>query len=207
MKKFEIPISDAIADVFFAPIRCKKDVICLLMNTIKYVQSSISITGPIQNTLTIIIDDMNRFIYKSEHKIFSIRSPFHVKKEQDQLLFYTNHIADIDSVISSRILAFVKDERFNSPNYIEFIEPLEELFDDPDRIWAFVHELMLFEDGYLRHDHDPINEKGRFHPLSHIDFCYTTASTFKIGTYHKPCSNYFGQLLDNKCEAKFLERV
>lgn len=206
MKSFTIPISDTHIDMFFSPVRSKKDVICLLMNTIKYVHSSIKISHSKNSSLRIIIDDMNRFVFKSENKIFSIRSPFHIREEQGQLFFYTNNIADVDSVVSSRILTFVNDDRFYSPNYLDFIEPLEELFENPDRIWAFVHELMIFEDGYLRHDHDPNNEKGRFHPLSHLDFCYTAASTFKIGTYHQPCIDYLVQLLDNKCEAKYLER-
>ncbi|OZS41385.1 hypothetical protein [Photobacterium sanguinicancri] len=207
MKSFSIPIPDAHLDLFFAPIRSKKDVIKLLMNTVKYVHSNVKITGEVKNFLKIIVDDMNRFIYESEDKIFSIRSPFHIKNEQGRLLFYTNNIADIDNVISSRILTFLNDERFESPNSLEFLEPLEELFEDPDRIWAFVHELMLFEDGYLRYDHDIENEDGRLHPISHLDVCYTTASTFKVGTYHQPCINYFVQLLDNKHEAKYLEKI
>ncbi|MGF1688710.1 hypothetical protein L4C36_18830 [Photobacterium japonica] len=207
MKSFTIPIAEAHVDLFFAPIRCKKDIIRLLMHTVKYVHSHIKINGEVKSNLKIIIDDMNRFIYESEDKIFSIRSPFHVREEQDKLIFYTNNIADVDNVISSRILTFLNDERFDSPNCLEFLEPLEELFENVDRIWAFVHELMLFEDGYLRYDYDPTNEDGRLHPLSHLDVCYTTASTFKVGTYHTPCVHYFEQLLDNKYEAKYLEKA
>ncbi|HAS6076777.1 TPA: hypothetical protein I7141_12880 [Vibrio vulnificus] len=206
MKEFTVPIADAHLDLFFSPIRRKEDIIRLLMNTIKYAHSNIEISGEIKSKFKIIIDDMNRIVYESEGKIFSIRSPFYVKSEQNRLHFYTKNIPDIDNVISSRILSFINDDRFNSPNSLEFIEPLEELFEDPDRIWAFVHELMLFEDGYLRFDYDPENENGRLHPLSHLDICYTTASTYKIGTYNPPCANYLVQLLNGNENAKYLEK-
>lgn len=177
------------------------------MHTIKYVDSYLDIKGTRENFLVINVDDMNRFIYKSENKIFSIRSPFYVKEDKNRLIFYTNHIEEIDSYISSKILTLINDTHFDSPNSLDFIGLLEDIFGDSDNIWAFVRELLLFEDGYLRYDHDPDNEKERFHPLSHLDICYSTASTFKIGTYHKPCFDYFIQLLDNKLEAKYLEKI
>lgn len=207
MKNYLIPISDEHVDIFFTPLREKKDIIRLLMTTIKYIISYVKIPGEYSNTIQIVIDDMNRFIYTSENKIFSIRSPFNIKKDDDKLIFYTKNISEIDHFISSRIIELSNDERFHSPNWGEFIELLDELFIDANRIWPFIHELMLFEEGYLRYDHDPEHENGRMHPLYHLDIYYTTASTFKIGTYHKPCSSYLSELLNNKVESKYLEKT
>ncbi|MEX6318744.1 MULTISPECIES: hypothetical protein [Providencia] len=206
MKKYSIPISNENIDMFFKPLRKKTDIIILLMNTIKYVISYVNVSTRTNSSIDIIIDDMNRFIYKSENKIFSIRSPFSIREDEGKLIFYSKNIPEITSTISSKIIAFSNDYRFNSSSWGGFIELLDELFTDADSVWLLIQELMLFEDGYLRYDHDPEHESGRIHPLYHLDIYYTTASTFKIGTYHKPCPFYFTELLNNNIEAKFLEK-
>lgn len=206
MKKYSIPISDENIDIFFKPLRRKTDIIILLMNTIKYAISYVDVSTRTNSSIDIIIDDMNRFIYKSENKIFSIRSPFSIREDAGKLIFYSKNISEMTSTISSKIIAFSNDNRFNSPSWGGFIELLDELFIDADNIWSFIQELMQFEDGYLRYDHDPDHESGRIHPLYHLDIYYTTASTFKIGTYHKPCPYYFTELLNNNVESKYLER-
>ncbi|WP_122080946.1 hypothetical protein [Vibrio coralliirubri] len=207
MKHFKLPIDNDFKDIFFDIIRSKKDVVALLMNTIKYATTDVKVEGEVDCYLHIIVDDMNRFVYESKDKIFSIRSPFRVIQNNGELVFYTQHIAQIDSITSSNVLSLLSDDRFESPNSLDFLCLLEETFEtEVDHIWAFIIELISFEDGYLRYDYDPDNEDGRLHPLSHLDICYTTASTYKIGTYKRPCVEFFTQLLNNKKESLFLEK-
>ncbi|EPO0042217.1 hypothetical protein ACUFBV_003978 [Vibrio harveyi] len=206
MKEFKIPIDSAYYDTFFCAIRNKKDVIKLLMNTVKYVQTDAKVEGDDISYLHIIIDDMNRFIYESEDKVFSIRSPFNINVADGAINFYTKNISKVDSRLSSQIISLLSDENFDSPNSLDFTYLLEETFGEADEVWAFVMELLSFEDGYLRFDHDPKNEDKRKHPLNHLDICYTTASTYKIGTYNKPCAKYMTSLLSNKVDSMYLER-
>ncbi|WP_318511768.1 hypothetical protein [Photobacterium leiognathi] len=207
MKHYKMPIDSDYYNMFFGAIRSKKDVIALLMNTIKYATTNFRVTGEHIYFLHIIVDDMNRFIYESENKVFSVRSPFRVMESQNELTFYTPYIASIDSVITSNVLSMLNDEKFDSPNSFDFLGLIEESFDqDIDEVWPLIIELMSFEDGYLRFDYDPDNANGKLHPLSHLDICYTTASTYKIGTHRKPCVNYLTSLLNNKNEALYLER-
>ncbi|EKK9992471.1 TPA: hypothetical protein ACMDQ8_003153 [Vibrio parahaemolyticus] len=176
------------------------------MNTIKYVTTPLRVESGAVSFIHIIVDDMNRFIYQSDDKVFSIRSPFNVMEKDGELSFYTPHIAEINSAVSSRVIALLSDDRFDSPNSLDFLEAIEEAFcSDVDETWAFILDLMSFEDGYLRFDHDPDNEDGRLHPLTHLDICYTTASTYKIGTYLKPCVHYLTKLLQVNDESLYLE--
>ncbi|EJG1681164.1 TPA: hypothetical protein O4G41_003814 [Vibrio alginolyticus] len=207
MKHYKIPIDSDHYEIFFGAIRSKKDVIKLLMNTVKYATTELRVTGEHKYYLHIIVDDMNRFIYESENKIFSVRSPFRVMGNENELTFYTAYIANIDNAITSNVLSMLNDEKFDSPNSFDFLGLIEESFElDIDDVWPFIIDLISFEDGYLRYDYDPENEKDRLHPLSHLDICYTTASTYKIGTYKKPCVNYLTSLLNNKVDALYLER-
>lgn len=206
-KRYFIPIDQNQVDLFFSPIRSKVDVVKLLMHTVKYVKSRVYVDRREGLSLTLVVDDMNRFIYESEDKIFSIRSPFSFRLEGREFLFYNKYIGDLDSAMTSKVLSCLNDDRFGSSSFFDFVGLLEENFFELDSIWSFIHDLMIFEDGYIRFDHDAENEDGRMHPLFHLDVCYTTASTFKIGTYHKPCVIYFEQLLNNKIGAKYLEKL
>ncbi|ENO8973964.1 hypothetical protein ACCF52_001530 [Vibrio parahaemolyticus] len=208
MKSYEIPIGDEYLDLFFSPIRSKKNIIKLLMNTIKYVNNSFALRGERNGFIHIIVDDMNRLIFASADKVFSIRSPFYVRQKDGQISFYTDDIAFIDSSITSKVLSAINDDRFDSPNSLDFLYLLEEVFGEGevDTFWSLMMKLMTFEDGYLRFDHDPEHEDGRMHPLTHLDICYSTASTYKIGTYREPCPIFLTDLLNTKTESIYIER-
>ncbi|ELS8947692.1 hypothetical protein R6G67_001839 [Vibrio fluvialis] len=207
-KDIVLPIDERYVDLFFAPVRSKKDIISLLMNTVKYITTEFKVDNGSSSFLHIVIDDMNRFIYESENKVFSIRSPFNMTMgDEGELVFYTSDIPIVDSAITSKTLLLVADEKFDSPDSMDFISLLEEVFEeDFEQYWLFVKNLLTFEDGYVRFDHDPDHVDGRLHPLTHLDICYTTASTYKIGTYRMPCVQYLRELLNTKTESLYLER-
>lgn len=208
MKEYVIPISSGFENDFFFIIRDKNDIIKLLMNTLKYVNSHVEIHGQVDSWLIIKVDDMNRFIYVSPDKIFSIRSPFYVKEVERGLLFYTKMIPDINSTMTSCVLAFIEANNKTHNCIYAFTDMYDESFEGyEEQAWPLIYQLMTFEDGYLRYDHDPTRENARLHPINHLDIYYTNACTFKIGTYHKPDKNYFIQLLNNKAESKYLEKI
>lgn len=206
MKLYKIPLLASSVDIFFKPIRNKKDIIKLLMNTVKYIGTEINIGERTGDYIFISIDDMNRFIYQSDNKVFSIRSPFLVKQEESSLKFYTKNVEDIDNYLTSQVLSLINHDKFDTPSFFEFGEIIEEYFENPDKIWSFIMELISYEDGYLRFDNDPDHADERMHPLNHLDVCYSNASTFKVGTYNKPCVNYMFELLNNNIESKYLEK-
>lgn len=207
-KDWMLPIDERYLSLFFKPIRDKKDIIYLLMNTIKYVTTELRVDSESDCYIHIVVDDMNRFIYQSKDKVFSVRSPFNVSMgPEGELFFYSSHVPVMDGPLTSKILLLLNDEKFESPNSLDFLSLLEEVFEEEaDRHWALVRELLSFEDGYLRFDHDRENENGKMHPLTHLDICYSTASTYKIGTYRTPCAKYLKDLLNTKTNAFFLEK-
>lgn len=205
MKNITIPIDPAYAPMFFKPIRSKSDVIVLLMTTIKYVITPAEVSAGSEAKLHIIVDDMNRFVYESKSKIFSIRSPFNVNQDKEGLSFVSANGGVIDSSISSKIIKIVNSDEYTYKTSLDLISIVEDEFYNPDQMWALLMELMSFEDGYLRFDDDDKNKNGRLHPKSHLDIYYTTASTFKIGTHFDPCVRYFIEMLNNKVDSKYLE--
>ena len=208
MKKYTIPVANELKDNFFFPIRNRKDIIKLLMNTIKYVNSDIQLIGGTDCYIYFVIDNMNRIFYRCKDKVFSIRSPFFITKEEMSLRFSSNKIDYVSSSISSEIISLINDECFDVAGYYELGEIIESSFADADieSIWPFIFELLTYEDGYLRFDYDPDNANGRLHPLNHLDVFYSNTSTFKLGTYHGPCVDYLFDLISQDSESKFLEK-
>ena len=63
---------------------------------------------------------------------------------------------------------------------------------------------MLFEEGYIRYDHDEINENGLLHPLFHYDIFYSSNTTFKIGLKTSINCDHFIDLLQVESNCHFL---
>ena len=219
MKDKMIPLINSAKNIFLVPVRSKKDIIVLWMNTIKYIKSTITINRDDwdgKSYIRCVIDDMNRFIYLCPEKIFSVRSPFMFKDSGTmEIDFYTKAVFDIDQHVTSKVISFIRDNHIDATSPYSLLDSFEENFDDisqdstpekPYDIWLFILDLMMCEDGYIRYDHDQQQENGRRHPLYHFDIGYETASTYKIGSYRSPCPNYLFELLNNKYDSKYLEK-
>ena len=85
--------------------------------------------------------------------------------------FSTNSIQSVDSKITSDVISVLSaSEKFDSSNGLEFIEPVVDIEDSEPAFWPFLLGLLMYEDGYIRYDHDPKHENDDLHPLNHYDF-------------------------------------
>lgn len=80
-----------------------------------------------------------------------------------------------------------------------------------ENIWEFIKDILIYEDAYIRYDHDEENfniykEKGeeKKHPLHHLDIFYSTGSTFKLGLKDKINIEKFLYLLKVDEDSLFL---
>ena len=63
----------------------------------------------------------------------------------------------------------------------------------------------MIEPAYIRYDYDPDNEKGKLHPLYHLDLHYSQYSTFKIGLFDKIAGDFFEDIHNVKTDCIFIE--
>ena len=208
-KSYEFLLDEFQVGVFFSSIRSKKEVIALLMRSLKliaaYEQPDREI---VKGKMTLSVEKMSRLFFFSETKYFSINFPFFVDDSSDKLIFYSNHIDDIDSAITSDVLSVISNEAsLMSDSLYDFLEPISTITTYKDEFWSFFRELILFEDGYIRFDHDN-NEKRVHktkHPINHYDICYSSNATFKVGLKNKINHDKFMDLVNINTDCHFIE--
>ncbi len=184
-KQFDLDIDEYQAATYLSAIRSKRDIVVLWMETIKNFLAGQPAEGPrVSACLTIRVDKMSRLFCTSEggKKIFSVGFPFSVSFGNDQYRFLSREGVEIDSRISSSIIALIdSSEIFGVQDFCSFIDPILEMSEYDPQLWTLMRELMIAEDGYIRYDRDEIREDGHRHPLHHLDVYYSSASTFKVG--------------------------
>lgn len=197
MKKLELCIKRNLFNNFKS-IRSKKDIILLLLESIKNLMlyrdnivdfSDVDIITDDEMRIVIYIDKMKRIFYCTKNKVQSLSFPFNVNKDNDIKFYYKNIEIDF-KLISTLIRIFSTDKMDNSLTLIDSLLNDYEYSNSTKEYQNLLEELLLslsiFEDGYLRFDFDDIeNEDYEMHPLNHIDFYYTNSNTFKLGITNK----------------------
>jgi hypothetical protein len=207
VKKYTFQIDEHQAQWAFSSIRAKRDVINLLMRSIKMMslQKNVPIGTPAA-TVVLTVSKMSRLFLISPKKIFSINFPFSVQEEAGVLRFRSSAHRNIDSKATSDVLALLANkELFNSFEVLHFAEPISDACVADEHIWGLFRELLLFEDGYIRYDYDQKQANGKLHPLHHLDVFYSNSSTFKLGLHSAIGSSDLEDLLDIGTDCRFIQ--
>jgi hypothetical protein len=183
MKRYTYKIANWNHDDILSPIRSKKDSIRLLMKSVKLMIANNEVSdNAVAGTMVLVVSKMSRLFYFIEGKFFSIAFPFLVSDSGGELTYYTKHMIDIDSRVTSAVLSIIgSSETFDSICISEFADPIVGLAIYDCGFWPFLRELLMHEDGYLRYDYDKKRENGRIHPLHHLDIFYSSGGSFKLG--------------------------
>lgn len=214
MKKLEFELSELLYDKAMVPIREKGDLLKLLAYTIKFLVSHPTQTRTsADKKLIIYVDKMSRLVFCVENKVFSFQFPFYVRinSEDNSLSILFKDYFEFDSITSSLLLAILDtDDIFNwsLENINEKI--LQEIIEnewedvDVDAVCELVKQLMLFEPGYLRYDHDIEHLNSAIHPEYHIDFFFSSNNTMKLGLKNSIEIEWFIDMLNILTKCKYI---
>lgn len=208
MKRSSYGLDQRQVDLLFSPIREKVDVIRLVMNIVKIMLINDDLpANRCRGELVLHVSSMSRVFLFTDKKFFSLNFPFKVYTDEKVLKFSSVYCDDVDNKVTSDILAiFNGQDRGRGEDIYAFAEAVLETEDSSGDFWGLVREMMLFEDGYLRYDHDPVRANGRHHPLHHLDICYSSATTYKLGLNAALKEAAFEDLLNLETECRFLDR-
>lgn len=142
--------------------------------------------------IVIFVDKMSRLFMGKGDKIHSIQYPFLLKEKEGFLisLFQGRTIDNQTIAILSTIIRNKENFMTSIENMLDsFMDTMNEfeILDDnyAQFCWNLLLYLLSFETGYLRYDHDEDNDNDQhdpvLHPVDHIDFFYSSNSTFKLG--------------------------
>ena len=98
---------------------------------------------------------------------------------------------------------------------LDFIAPICEFEENCNEFfWAFLRELLLMEDGYIRYDFDSehfseYKKRGEDHkhPENHYDLFYSTQATFKLGLENKIKDTELIDLLNINTNCKYIKNL
>ena len=162
MKKYVFQLDRYQAGWAFLPIRSKKDLLELLVKSIKIMLTPLEVPPEYRaGEMTLLIQKMSRLIFRSENKMFSVAFPFLCTEQDGQLLFHSHEHPSIDSKTTSDILSIL-----NAPNLLttsdvlSFADPICTACDIDSHIWNLFREMLLTEGGYVRYDDDVAREDG-----------------------------------------------
>lgn len=211
-KVLTLHIGKLLYDQVCKHIRKKEDIVILLLETMRlFLLGDIIPSESSKGLVVIKKGKMSRIFYEIEGKCFSFHFPFNVEvMENEEFRFYESNLGlELDNkLISILIDIFNKDiigqncldEIYFELGYIEGVS-------DVDSIWILVKQLISFESGYLRFDHDPEHQNGHVHPLNHFDICFSSGGTFKVGLNEKIKLGDFCDILDSSTDCYYLVKV
>lgn len=203
-------MGDFLEEKTLKPIRSKREIILLLLETLKLFEnpedSIINETGKIY----IHIDKMSRIFYITKEKYFSFLFPFSVDVQDGRYRFYDSLTEyELNDKIISLLICIFKQSGVlecsleKAMDYI--IESAEEYeFKDIDSIWRILFKLWYMEDGYIRYDYDPEHQKADIHPLHHLDINYSSGATYKLGLRTHIQMEDFKNILDTKTDCLYV---
>lgn len=148
--------------------------------------------------------------YLPNHKKIVIMSfPFSISSEFESIFlkYKDKDIGAREISMIKSVLKYMYDETKNLTLYDSIIEVLHDMELNAEEeivLNDIVVELLSFSEGYIRYDYDPENERGKIHPLYHLDIFFSNQSTFKIGLPRRYEMNDLLDLLDYEKPCKYL---
>lgn len=207
-KSLDLALDKYQAQFFSSPIRGKSDVIILWMNAVKaFLVRQPPVGSDVAASLSIFVSTMSRLfcVMGDGRKIYSISFPFTVRTDGAELSFFSRAGIAIDSQMSSLVLTLVNtDGVLEAADPYAFMDPVLTAMDINHGAWLLLRELMLAEDGYVRYDWDTTRVNGHIHPEHHLDFCYSNASTFKVGLPRQLSQAEFLTIIDVDTDCHYL---
>lgn len=192
MKTFQIEIDPGSLTTFFPEHRIKEklNLIEILLESIRYILiAERKNKVRVNNKIIFHKEKMSRIFFVSKYKTYSIRFPFNLLIEGEDISINYKNLIDLNSSNISQLITFFKNFDITTDNCFDFAEQVIDFQDGlQENYWLLIRELLLLEDGYIRYDHDDKayqeavkkNQKHR-HPLHHLDIFYSSEITFKLG--------------------------
>lgn len=187
--EMSFPMSEQMYDIIFPKhnINTKRELLIVLLEVTRYI-IDIQLYGVKFNAydnceIFLLHERTSRLYFVSGDKQYSIGFPFTIGTN-DSNLISTVELAGLKLtpiVIIATLQILKNDDLWKSNDFFEFASGIDywcdqfrripEEYGSADVYWPFFLDLMLYDDGYLRYDYDPIHfrqDNPNYHPLHHL---------------------------------------
>lgn len=205
MKIIERKIFPFKENEFFYAIRDKVDYARLIIYTARYLLLNLEITEIECNSqLKLSVDKMSRLFFYKGKKYFSVSFPFSIQIDGNEITdINTFSGISLNSKSLSSVISILDDPFFKiNPSLTDYY--IESNAAESLGV-NILEEIFQSEPGYIRYDNDPANEKGKLHPLNHLDINFSSYGTYKIGLENEIQTMFFDDILDINTDCSFLK--
>ncbi len=183
MKTMVFNLDSYFVSEIFKPLRTKSEILVALMKCTKYMMIGNTVPEDRKvGEMILVISKRSRIFLASGDKYYSLVFPFSVTEHEGALSFSSKLITSVDNKVTSDVIGILNESNLNGlRDSLEYVEGIVDLEMSEPLFWPFLVGLLTYEDGYVRYDHDPVNQDGDSHPLDHYDFFYSADASCKIG--------------------------
>lgn len=216
MAKFiNVKIGQFYYNKFLKPIRTKKDLVLLLLDTINAMYLNENVMGNDKGNIFIKVDKMSRIFYDLNDKLFSLVFPFSLETQEESRIRYLIFDPVTDVIVDNKAVSLMRTivEKMDLCN-TTFERLIEEAYFDAgndnfdmnyvDNCCMMILRMFTTESGYIRYDYDAEHQDGVQHPLNHLDINYSTKCTYKLGLNKRMIMDEFVDLLDVQTDCRFV---
>lgn len=208
MKTFRYSLDESQMARMTSAIRTKKDIILLWMRAIK-IMTSYQAPRPqqVSGEMMLHVGKMSRLFFSQSSKIFTVNFPFVAQESGKTLIFKSTSCPDLNNKVTSDIISLISAKKIlNMYDFSSFCDSIIDVTAYDDGLWSLIRDLLLYEEGYLRFDHDICRENGKMHPIDHIDIFYSGATTFKLGLNKRLTALELRDIIDITTECHFISK-
>lgn len=217
MKEFKVEMTLEVSKLANEAIRTKNDIIKFLLEAISLLTYGEIVDRPTGDYIILRIDKMKRLFFIQENKISSFNFPFNIEKQSEmekpsiydpltELELGGKNLAVLKAIFYELLDTDEDKTLMDLDSDLYRIMESFEMKPEKDKLWEILKSLITFEPGYLRLDHDKKREKGKIHPLNHLDINYSSEGTYKIGLSSKLESDAMIDVLDINTDCYFLSK-
>lgn len=202
-----IPMDSQIHSIVFPnhKLKEKRDFLIILFEVSRYILTQYptkeKITSYRNGCIHLVKNRVSRLYFQDDEHCYSIGFPFAISLNQEEQIsaFSLNDISLLPIVFVGA-LQILKGDEWYSTEVLDFANPIDEwqskqLQSVNDRslvstmFWSFIRDLMMYDVGYVRHDHSETQfnpKRPKYHPVDHLHGGYDGDVSYRIGLSAKP---------------------
>lgn len=182
----------------------KREFLIILFEVARYILTQ----SPTQDKITphnsgyihLLKSRVSRLYFVDAEHCYSIGFPFSITHQEGNITAFSADEITLLPIIFVGVLQILKGDEWYSTEILDFANPIDDWQNkqlsnlDNDNInhkmfWTFFRNLMMYDVGYIRHDHAPDQHKPdrpKDHPVDHLHGGYNGDVSYRIGLTSKP---------------------
>lgn len=202
-----IPMDSQIHSIVFLnhKFKEKRELLIILFEVCRYILTQYStkdkITPHKNGYIHLLKGSVSRLYFVDTEHCYSIGFPFTITQDgRGNIVAFSADEITLLPIIFVGVLQILKSDEWHSTEIFDFANPIDEWQSKQlsclenrsvnyKMFWTFFRNMMMYDVGYIRHDHAPNqynSEHPKDHPVDHIHGGYESGVSYRIGLTATP---------------------